>query len=66
MNKIEHAARVDRLNKALKARFGNHCSTSDGLHLTIYDRKGGVFLGRDFPNIETFEKFVGIREDNTK
>lgn len=54
--------RIEALNKALKQRFGYNYNTVDGLTMTIYIRKEGVFLSRTFPSIEDFERFVGIKE----
>lgn len=53
--------RIEALNKALKKRFGNNYNTVDGLTMTIYIRKEGVFLSRTFPSIEDFEKFVSVK-----
>lgn len=53
--------RIEALNKALKERFGNNYNTVDGLTMTIYIRKEGVFLSRTFPSIEDFERFVSVK-----
>lgn len=57
-------SRIEALNKALKERFGNHCNTVDGLTMTIYIRKEGVFLSRTFPSIEDFERFVSVKGED--